>query len=53
MIFLRWRRALRDDAAFSPPDSEVKRVRALVMAQAHLLAVVVLFAALMARGIGG
>ena len=40
------------DAAFSAPEAEAKRVRRLVVIEAHLVALLVLFAALMARGIG-
>jgi len=50
--FMRWRRAYTADAAFEPPETEVKRARRIVMIQAHLLILVVIFAALMARGIG-
>ena len=50
--YLRWRRALNADAAFVPPAAEVKRVRLLVRVQLGLLGLVVLFAVMMARGIG-
>ncbi len=52
MQFIRWRRAYNTDAAFEPSETEVKRARLIVMIEAHLLIVVVIFAALMARGIG-
>lgn len=52
MQFIRWQRAYNADAAFEPAQTEVKRARRIVMIEAHLLIVVVIFAALMARGIG-
>lgn len=48
--FRRWRRALDAPGAL-PPEAEVRAVRRLVMAQAHLLVVIPLFAALLARGV--
>ncbi len=51
--FFRWVKAAGADAAFAAPDAEVKRVRGFVMAEAHLIIVLLLFASLMARGIGG
>jgi putative membrane protein len=53
IAFIRWARAARAAAAFAVPESEVRSVRLLVMIEVHLLALVPLFAALMARGIGG
>jgi putative membrane protein len=50
--FLAWSRALKADAAFVPAESEVKSVRRLILAELHLFALIPLFAALMARGIG-
>jgi putative membrane protein len=50
--FIKWARAAKADAGFAPPEAERKRVRAMVMAELHLLALIVLFAVLMARGIG-
>lgn len=52
LSFFRWNRAARDDGAFVAPDADVKRVRRLVMIEVHVLALLLLFAALMARGIG-
>jgi putative membrane protein len=52
LAYFRWNRAARADAAFIAPEAEVKRVRRLVMIEVHLLALLLLFAALMARGIG-
>lgn len=47
--FLRWSRALKTDENFQPPEAEVKTARRFVMIELHLLAVVILFAALMVR----
>jgi len=52
MRFIRWRRAFNADASFAPPEADVKSARRIVMIQAHLLILVVIFAAMMARGIG-
>jgi putative membrane protein len=50
--FTRWVRAFNADAAYTPPEADLKRVRRLVMIEVHLIALLLLFAALMARGIG-
>jgi len=50
--FIRWVKQAGQDAAFAVPEADTKRVRRLVMIELHLLALVPLFAALMARGIG-
>jgi putative membrane protein len=52
LTFLRWNRAARADASALVPEPEVKRVRLLVVIETHLLALLLLFATLMARGIG-
>lgn len=52
MRFLRWRRALRADGSM-PAEDEVRRVRKLVMAQAHIIPIVPLAAVFLARGYGG
>ena len=49
--FLRWRRRLRADGAL-PAEDEVRAMRRRVMVQAHLVPVVALLAALLARGYG-
>ncbi|MPM45865.1 hypothetical protein SDC9_92557 [bioreactor metagenome] len=49
--FLRWRRALRATGAL-PSDVEVRNTRRLVMIEAHLLALIPLFAVFLARGVG-
>jgi putative membrane protein len=50
--FIRWVGQARDNPGFAVPETEAKRVRRLVVAETHLVALLVLFAALMARGIG-
>lgn len=52
LTFLKWNKAAGADAAFMAAEATVARMRRVIMAELHLLAVVVLFAALMARGIG-
>lgn len=47
-----WRKAALADENFAPAEADVKRVRRLVMIEVHLLALVIVFAALMARGLG-
>lgn len=51
--FIRWVKAANADAAFAAPEAEVKAIRRAVMVELHLLALVPLFAVLMARGVGG
>lgn len=50
--FIRWTKQANANAALVVPEAEVKRVRRLVVIETHLVALLVLFAALMARGIG-
>jgi len=49
---LRWRRAAKADAGFHPTAAEWRRVRRWVMIELHLIALIPLFAVLMARAIG-
>jgi putative membrane protein len=49
--FIRWRRALRADGRL-PDEAQVRRVRKLVMVQAHLIPLVPLAAVFLARGFG-
>ncbi|MGE3303559.1 MAG: DUF2214 family protein [Hyphomonadaceae bacterium] len=49
---LAWRKALKADPAFAPSEGEVRSLRRVVTIETHLLALVVVFAALMARGLG-
>lgn len=50
--FIGWVKQAGKDVAFAPTEAEVKRIRGFVMIEVHLLALLPLFAALMARGIG-
>jgi putative membrane protein len=50
--FLRWAKAAKADAAFVAPEAEVKAARRWVMIEVHLIALLLLFASLMARGVG-
>ncbi len=50
--FIRWVRQASAEAAFAVPEADAKRVRRVVMIEVHLVALLLLFAALMARGIG-
>lgn len=52
MRFMKWSRATRSDPAFAPGDAEWKSTKRYVTIEVHLLVLVVIFAALMARGIG-
>ena len=52
MRFIRWRKALRADGSL-PGAEEVARARKLVMLQAHIIPVIPLAAAFLARGFGG
>lgn len=49
--FFRWVKAAGQDPAFVAAEAEVKRTRRFVMIELHVLALVPLFAALMARGL--
>ena len=50
--FMRWRKALRATGAL-PPAEEVRKARKLVMLQAHIIPLIPLAAAFLARGFGG
>ncbi|HWP20100.1 MAG TPA: DUF2214 family protein [Burkholderiaceae bacterium] len=50
LLFMRWKRALERDGAL-PAADEVRQARRWLMIQAHLLVLVPLAAALLARGI--
>lgn len=50
--FMRWVKQAGQDPAFAVSEADAKRVRRWVMIELHVLALVPLFAALMARGIG-
>ena len=50
--FLRWNKAAKASPSFEAPEPEVSRVRRLVVAETHFVALLLLFAVLMSRGIG-
>ena len=52
LAFIRWRRALDHDAAWTVPPEEHARYRKLVMAEVHLAALIPAFAVIMSRGLG-
>jgi putative membrane protein len=49
MALLKWRKMLKQVSKFQPPDAEIMRLRRFVHAEVALLALVVMFAAAMAR----
>jgi putative membrane protein len=49
--FLRWRRVLVTTGAL-PPEAEVRAARRWIMIETHLLGVLLLAAAFLARGVG-
>ncbi|HEV7491109.1 MAG TPA: DUF2214 family protein [Rhodanobacteraceae bacterium] len=51
VMFLRWRKARRQDAASRVSEAEWKRARRLVMIELHLVALIPLAAVIMARGL--
>jgi putative membrane protein len=50
--FIRWKKALQADGSL-PSEEEVRKARKLVMLQAHIIPVIPLAAAFLARGFGG
>jgi putative membrane protein len=50
--FIRWNKAAGANPGFIAPEAEVKRMRRFVMFETHLVALLLLFASLMARAIG-
>lgn len=51
--FLRWTKAASANPDLVVPDAEASRVRRLVTLEVHLVALLLVFAVLVARGIGG
>lgn len=51
LTFLRWNRAAKADPSYVVPEPERRRTRRYVMAETHLIALLLLFAVLMARDI--
>jgi putative membrane protein len=52
IAFLRWRSALKQDAAFLPQPASIAGIRRFLWAEAFLFALIPVFAAAMARGYG-
>jgi putative membrane protein len=52
VAIIRWRRALKTDAAFAPPADAIGNVRRYLWAEAVLFLLLPVFAAAMARGYG-
>ena len=52
VAIIRWRNALKSDAAFAPPADAIRRVRRHLWAEAALFLLLPVFAAVMARGYG-
>jgi putative membrane protein len=50
--YIRWVKAAGANVAFAVPEVETKRVRRLVVLETHLIALLLVFAVLMARGVG-
>ncbi len=50
--FMRWAKAAKGDVTFIAPEAEVKGIRRWVLIEVHLIALLLLFASLMARGVG-
>jgi putative membrane protein len=53
LAYFRWSRAANMYAGFAVAEAEVKKTRRWVMIELHMLALLLAFAALMARGVGG
>ncbi|MEI9888759.1 MAG: DUF2214 family protein [Rhizomicrobium sp.] len=52
VLFIRWRRALKDEPAFVPAPASVANARRFLWAEIVLFALIPVFAAAMARGYG-
>lgn len=52
LTYFRWRKSLKGNAQFTPPDSEIKATRRFIHMQVGLIVLLPLLAAFMARGIG-
>jgi putative membrane protein len=49
---LAWQKRAKTDAAFVPPLDEVGALRRLMLLEIHVFALIPIFAAMMARGVG-
>ena len=52
VTIIRWRMRGKIEPAFCPFEEEVKRIRAFLVAELAVFALIPVFAALMARGVG-
>jgi putative membrane protein len=52
IVFLSWRKAMKDGTLPSPSPAQLRTLRRVVHAELGAIVLIVLFAALMARGIG-
>ena len=52
LTFIQWRRMLDHDPAWKVPPEEQRKIRRLVMIEAHLAVLIPVFAVIMARGLG-
>ena len=52
VAIIRWRNALKSNAAFAPPVDAIRRIRGYLWAEAVLFLLIPVFAAVMARGYG-
>ena len=51
LTFIQWRRMLDHEPAWKVPPGEQRKIRRLVMIEAHLAALIPVFAVIMARGL--
>jgi putative membrane protein len=47
-----WKKSLKADAAFMPPLPEIGKLRRWLLIEVHVFALIPIFAAMMARGVG-
>jgi putative membrane protein len=47
-----WQKLLKADAAFVPQQDDIARLRRFMLAEVHVFALIPVFAAAMARGVG-
>ncbi len=52
LTFVRWKRMMEKDDAWTVPDIERKAIRRTLMVELHLAALIPVFAVIMARGFG-
>jgi putative membrane protein len=52
LTFIQWRRMLDHDPAWTVPPGEQRKIRRLVLVEAHLAALIPVFAVIMSRGLG-